>query len=139
MEKIDKVLFSYQNKKIQIEIDKIKLEELNDDLSDINACSYDGIPSSSYSTKSQTEEKAIKLYEKKKEIEYRIKRNTLFCKKIEKSLETLTYLERFIIESFYFQNKKDYEIYLNFNYGISKAVYYKNKKSAKEKILSLIK
>lgn len=138
MENIDKVLYKYPKVKIQIEIDNIKLEEIENNLCDIKAYSYDNISVSSSNINNSTEDAAIELLHKKEEINKRIKYNTLFCNKIEKALQVLSNIERLIIESFYFQNKKDYEIYLNFNYGISKAVYYKNKKSAKEKLKNLI-
>lgn len=138
MENIDKVLYKYPKVKIQIEIDNIKLEEIENNLCDIKAYSYDNISVSSSNINNSTEDAAIELLHKKEEINKRIKYNTLFCNKIEKALQVLSNIERLIIESYYFQNIKDYEIYLDFNYGISKAVYYKTKKSAKEKLKNLI-
>lgn len=138
MKNIDKVLYKYPKAKIQIEIDNIKLEEIENSLGDIKAYSYDNISVSSSSINNSTEDAAIELLHKKEEINKRIKYNTLFCNKIEKALQVLSNIERLIIESYYFQNIKDYEIYLDFNYGISKAVYYKTKKSAKEKLKNLI-
>lgn len=138
MENIDKVLYKYPKAKIQIEIDNIKLEEIENNLCDIKAYSYDNISVSSSNINNSTEDAAIELLHKKEEINKRIKYNTLFCNKIEKALQVLSNIERLIIESYYFQNIKDYEIYLDFSYGISKAVYYKTKKSAKEKLKNLI-
>lgn len=138
MENIDKVLYKYPKAKIQIEIDNIKLEEIENNLCDIKAYSYDNISVSSSNINNSTEDAAIELLHKKEEINKRIKYNTLFCNKIEKALQVLSNIERLIIESYYFQNVKDYEIYLDFSYGISKAVYYKTKKSAKEKLKNLI-
>lgn len=138
MKNIDKVLYKYPKAKIQIEIDNIKLEEIENNLCDIKAYSYDNISVSSSNINNSTEDAAIELLHKKEEINKRIKYNTLFCNKIEKALQVLSNIERLIIESYYFQNIKDYEIYLDFSYGISKAVYYKTKKSAKEKLKNLI-
>ena len=138
MKNIDKVLYKYPKAKIQIEIDNIKLEEIENSLGDIKAYSYDNISVSSSNINNSTEDAAIELLHKKEEINKRIKYTTLFCNKIEKALQVLSNIERLIIESYYFQNVKDYEIYLDFSYGISKAVYYKTKKSAKEKIKNLI-
>lgn len=138
MKNIDKVLYKYPKAKIQIEIDNIKLEEIENNLCDIKAYSYDNISVSSSNINNSTEDAAIELLHKKEEINKRIKYNTLFCNKIEKALQVLSNIERLIIESYYFQNVKDYEIYLDFSYGISKAVYYKAKKSAKEKLKNLI-
>ena len=138
MENIDKVLYKYPKAKIQIEIDKIKLKEIENNLCDIKAYSYDSISVSSSNINNETEDAAIELLNKKEEINKRIKYNTLFCDKIEKALQLLSTTERLIIESFYFKNIKDFEIYLNFSYGISKSVYYKTKKSAKEKLKNII-
>lgn len=139
MENIDKVLYKYPKAKIQIEIDNIKLEEIENNLCDIKAYSYDNISVSSSNINNSTEDAAIELLHKKDKIEKNIKYNTLFCNKIEKALNTLSNIEKTIINEIYFNNKKDYEIYLNSCYGLSRTVFYTNKKNARNKLKKLLK
>lgn len=119
---------------MQIEIDNIKLQEIEEDLCNVGAYSYDCIAVDSSNISNQTEDTALRLLEEKETIQKRIKRNTLFCLKIEKAMDILSNTERFIIEQVYFKNFKDYEIYLNVDYGLSRGDYYRKKRDAKNKI-----
>ena len=133
---VEAMLYSYPLKKKQIEINRLKIRELELRETEIGAIIYDGIKVETSNISNTTEKEAIELYQAKEALNKRIEKDTLFCKRIETAMSTLGDTERLIVEGKYFEGMRDYEVYRRC--GVSKSGYYRVKKEAINVISFLI-
>ena len=116
------MLYDYPLRKKQIEINRLKIRELELSKAELRAIIYDGVKVDKSNISNVTEKEAIELYRLKEALN----------KKIETAMSTLSDTERLIVEGKYFEGMRDYEVYRRC--GVSKSGYYRLKRGLIEKI-----
>lgn len=130
------MLYDYPLRKKQIEINRLKIRELELSKAELGAIVYDGVKVDKSNIINTTEKEAIELYRLKEALNKKIERDTLFCKRIETAMSTLSDTERLIVEGKYFEGMRDYEVYRRC--GVSERSYYRRKSSMIFKIIKII-
>ena len=130
------MLYDYPLRKKQIEINRLKIRELELSKAELGAMIYDGVKVDKSNISNTTEKEAIELYRLKEVLNKKIEKDTLFCKRIETAMSTLSDTERLIVEGKYFEGMRDYEVYRRC--GVSKSGYYRIKKEIIKKIVNII-
>lgn len=133
---VEAMLYDYPLRKKQIEINRLKIRELELRKTELGAIVYDGVKVDKSNISNTTEKEAIELYRLKEELNKKIEKDTLFCKRIETAMSTLSDTERLIVEGKYFEGMRDYEVYRRC--GVSKSGYYRIKKEIIKKIVNII-
>ncbi|EDS72990.1 hypothetical protein ANASTE_00705 [Anaerofustis stercorihominis DSM 17244] len=133
---VEAMLYDYPLRKKQIEINRLKIRELELRKTELGAVVYDGIKVETSNISNTTEKEAIELYQSKEVLNKKIEKDTLFCKRIETAMSTLGDTERLIVEGKYFEGMRDYEVYRRC--GVSKSGYYRLKRGLIEKIGRII-
>ena len=130
------MLYDYPLRKKQIEINRLKIRELELSKAELGAIIYDGVKVDKSNISNVTEKEAIELYRLKEALNKKIEKDTLFCKRIETAMSTLSDTERLIVEGKYFEGMRDYEVYREVN--ISSTTFYYYKKNIINKIIKLL-
>lgn len=133
---VEAMLYDYPLRKKQIEINRLKLRELELSKAELGSIIYDGVKVDKSNISNVTEKEAIELYQSKEELNKKIERDTLFCKRIETAMSTLSDTERLIVEGKYFEGMRDYEVYREL--GISSANYYRKKNIMIDKLIKFL-
>lgn len=131
------MLYDYPLRKKQIEINRLKIRELELSKAELGAIVYDGVKVDKSNISNVTEKEAIELYQSKEELNKKIEKDTLFCKRIETAMSTLSDTERLIVEGKYFEGMRDYEVYRRC--GVSERSYYRRKREIVNKLIYVLK